>query len=128
MLFKTVSIPAAALGAAALLAGPAALAADARSLREVGDVWVDANVCEAEIADAMAEGGWLSSGSRFADAELEVDVNPRGSERALYVATLRGDDDRILFRTGGEEFGYNHQELCEDIGEEITDRLEDRLG
>jgi hypothetical protein len=101
----------------------------ARTVNQVNAIWLDSNICMGEIGEQLDEHGFfLTGGPRSSDAVLTVDVNPHGSESASYVATLRGDDGRVLMRTGGREDSVDDEEVCEDIGEEIADRIESRQG
>lgn len=118
-----------AAGAAALLAAQTALARpDARSLREVDTVWVDANACTDGISDQLRERGFfVTSSARSADAILVVDVQNRSSrlnDSAQYKARLHGDGDQVLFSASGTEYARNYANLCNDIGESIAGSME----
>lgn len=55
-----------------------------------------------------------------------LDANFGASAR--YSATMRGEDGDVLFRTTGREDSISVAELCEDISEDIVDRIETRRG
>ena len=118
-----------AVGAAVLLAAQTVFARpDARSLREVDTVWVDANACTDGINNQLrARGFFVTNSARAADAILVVDVFDRSSrlnDSAQYKARLQGEDDRVLFTASGTEYARNYANLCEDIGESIAGSME----
>lgn len=129
----------AALGAAGLLMTQSASGRTpgygVMSLGQVELIGLDTNMCEIGISKEMSNEGFLvTNKTRVSDAVLEVSINTNGSladhseiEKAQYSAVLVGAADRVLFATGGNEEAPNLQELCEDIGDEIASRLEDRL-
>jgi hypothetical protein len=107
----------------------------ARSLSEVGAIRIRGGVCEADIAQHLTDHGFVVANSGSANAVLDVDMNTNGSlsrphsvEEGTYQATLLGANDRILFSTAGHEGAHNLASLCDDVGEDIADRLEDRVG
>lgn len=119
-----------AAGTAVLLAAQTAFARpDARSLREVDSVWVDANACTDGITDQLqARGFFVTHNARSADAILVVDVFDRSSrlnDSAQYKAKLHGDDDYVLFTTSGTEYARNYANLCADIGERIAGSMDE---
>jgi hypothetical protein len=123
---------------AMMLAAPTAFAIrsdGARSLQEVTSIWVDADVCPMGISEELEEHGFeVTSNRRYADAILKVDVatngrfsNPDSVEKARYSARLIGDDGDVLFSTAGRETDHDMNNLCEEVGNEISDRLEDAV-
>src|SRR5688572_2718569 len=97
-LSKKVMLSAAVGGALVLGAQTAMARPDARSLREVDTIWVDSNVCTADIEDRLRDRGFfVTNSSRSADAHLVVDIFDRDSSRfdesARYSARMRGDDN-----------------------------------
>jgi hypothetical protein len=113
------------LGAQAVSARP-----DARSLREVDSIWVDANVCTNGIEDQLRDRGFfVTNSSRSADAHLVVDIYDRGSSRfddsARYSARMRGDDNHVIFTASGTEYSRTQRELCEDIGDSIAESIDE---
>ena len=118
-----------AAGAAGLLAAQTALARpDARSLRDVDTVWVDANACTDGITDRLRERGFfVTNNARSADAILVVDVQDRSSrlnDSAQYKAKLHGSNDQVLFTASGTEYARNYANLCSDIGDSIAGSME----
>lgn len=118
-----------AAGAAALLAAQTVYARpDARSLRDVDTVWVDANACTDGISDRLRERGFfVTHSARAADAILVVDVfdhSSRLNDSAQYKAKLQGDENQVLFTASGTEYARNYANLCDDIGESIADSMD----
>jgi hypothetical protein len=113
----------------ALLAVQTAMARGARSLGQVESIWVDSNACLDGIGDQLAANGYYVTDSRrTADAILEVDVRDRGSEvgeAASYTARLHGDGDRVLFSASGRESAVSRAGLCDDIGDNIADGMDE---
>lgn len=119
------------LGAATVVSTQALARPDARSLYEVDAMAVDSNSCNGALRDALSDSGFLVTSRRGADAELDVDVRHLDTEfgrSARYTATVRGDDGDVLFRTSGREDSITTAELCEDISDDIVDRIENRTG
>jgi hypothetical protein len=102
---------------------------DARSLREVDSVWVDANVCTTGIKEQLRERGFFVSGSpRTADAILTVDVYDRESrlrDSARYKATLENGDADVLFSASGTETARSMGGLCDNIGDSIAGSMDE---
>lgn len=126
-----------ALGLTSLVAASALMSAqtlarpDARSLYEVDAMSVDSNSCNGALRDSLQDNGFLVTNRRSADAELDVDVRHLDADfgaSARYTATVRGDDGDVLFRTSGREDSITTAELCEDISEDIVERIENRVG
>jgi len=125
---KTISIMVlAALGVAML-----PMQSEARRLGDVGAIWVDSNSCTSKLENQLSSNGFAVADSpRWSDTTLEVDVhelNARFGTSARYTATLRDEDGRLLFSTMGREDSLNYSELCEDIGDDIAERLANRVG
>lgn len=126
------------LGFAAMLAMPAAHAfreAGVRSLQEVMSIWVDADVCPAGISKELQQHGFeVMPTQRHANATLEVNVITNGRyanvdsvERGRYVASLIGHDGEVLFRTAGEKTDHDLDNLCEEVGNDISITLESAI-
>jgi hypothetical protein len=127
---------------AGITTGGAALAATgittARSLGEVNVVRLQAEDCASGISRALDSHGFTVAPvneKSEVDAVLQVSVNrlPRPQktlfgkgEEVSYAATLRGARNKLLFSTSGSEESFNMKELCEDVGENIADRLAER--
>ena len=141
---KAITVTTVAAGMIALLAAQQALGRDrsedwdrptARSLHEVRSISVEGNLCPVRVSSVLNEHGFLATPGGSADAVLELDVATNGSlydqdsmDKGRYTATLVGRNGRTLFTTGGFEDSINLGMLCEEIGEEIADDLENRLG
>jgi hypothetical protein len=108
----------------------------AYSLGQVELIGLDSNMCALGITEEMSSEGFLvTDRTGVSDAVLEVTVQTNASpladqsqiERAHYSAVLVGADDRVLFAMGGNEEAPNLQALCEDIGDDIADQLENKM-
>lgn len=124
-----------------LLAAQASFARDARtypravSMDQVELIGLDANMCMLGIREEMSEAGFLVTDNlQVPDAILEVKVRTNGSlhdhaklENVHYSAVLVGASDRVLVANGGFEGASNLEEVCEDIGDDIADAIEDRM-
>jgi len=107
----------------------------ARSLDDVRSIAVQGNLCPSRIRAELVEHGFMPADSAGrADAVLKVDVVTDGGlhdqdtmEKGGYRAELIGADNRVLYTTHGFEDSTNLGSLCDEIGEEIGDDLEDRL-
>jgi hypothetical protein len=121
----------AALMGAVMVPGTALAREKASRLHQVDSIWVDSNTCSTQIRDRLEMRGFLVALSRrSADASMEVNVLPERSrfgDSASYTATLVGRSDRVLFSTTGSEESFDHVELCEDISDELIERLENRM-
>ena len=101
------------------------------NIHNVRLVGLDTNLCTASLKDQLfSEGFLVTEQPKVADAVLEVKVETDDSlqdhgkvEHARYSAALVGRNDRVLFATGGNERGQNLEDLCEDIGDQITDDM-----
>lgn len=103
----------------------------ARSLSQVQTISVDSNECIGQLDDELDDHGFINSSSSRADGVLEVDVHQLDANMgatARFAATLRGRDGRVLFSTTGREDSFSVAELCEDISEDIFDRMRTRMG
>lgn len=107
----------------------------AKSLGEVRSIAVQGNLCPSRIKAELIEHGFLAvDASGRADAVLKVDVVTDGGlhdqdtmEKGGYRADLIGAGNRVLYSTHGFEDSTNLGSLCDEIGEEIGEDLEDRL-
>lgn len=113
--------------------------ARASSLAEVTSIHVEAKSCRSGIQQALAERGLgVTQAAEKADSRLQVKVVSEGrnldeipefggfGSKASYNATLYGADDSVLFSTAGEEGSTTYEELCEDIGDEVAERIQDK--
>lgn len=115
----------------ALVGGPTA-----KSLAEVRSVYLKAETCPDGIRRGLAERGFTvvdKEGKH--DAVLNVNVSLQGrnldkipsfggvGNKASYSAQLLGAGDTVLFTTSGSEGSINMEELCQDIGDNIGQRL-----
>lgn len=113
----------------------------AENMGQVRVVRLNANNCQSGIRGGLGERGFsVTSSEGKVDAVLDVTVNQGGrnldnvpsfggvGNKASYSATLKGANDKVLFSTSGSEGSINMDELCEDIGDEIGERMQDRRG
>jgi hypothetical protein len=112
----------------------------AKSLDKVRTIRVEANSCAGGIGAALADRGFSPKESGKVDAVMQVNVSHTGrnldnipsfggiGNKATYAASLRGARDKELFSTSGSEGSINQDELCQDIGDDIADRLKSRHG
>jgi hypothetical protein len=94
---------------------------------QVRSIAVEGDACHADISNELRGHGFLLADRSSADAVLDVAVRHDG-EDGSYTANLQGVDGRSLFSSSGEEDEEDLADLCEDFGEEIADKLEDRIG
>lgn len=131
-LSKTMAAIAATVMGVAFLSAFSFGGPSARSVQEVDAIWLDSNVCTSGISQEIHEHGFVAvSSPRKADAVLEVNVrhlDANAGASARYTATLRGADDRVLFSITGREDSITQKELCADIGDDILDAVESRVG
>ncbi len=112
---------------------------DAKTLQEANAIFVQGEQCKGGITDALAEHDLgVTNVPEEADSTLNVAITPQGrnmdelpefggvGHKASYSATLTGAGDKVLFSTTGEEGSTTFDEMCEDIGDEIASRLEQR--
>ncbi len=114
--------------------------ATAESIGQVRVVQLNAESCRGGISSGLGERGFSTTGSGKVDAILDVSVNHGGrnldnlpsfggvGNKASYTATLRGAGGKVLFSTSGSEGSVNMEELCQDIGDNIGERMKDRKG
>ena len=113
----------------------------AESMSQVRVVRLEANSCESGIRSGLGERGFSVTTSKSkVDAVLTVTVNLSGrnldnipsfggvGNKASYSATLKGAGDKVLFSTSGSEGSINMDELCQDIGDNIGNRMKARRG
>lgn len=116
---------------------PMARATDRRAIRSVFLLRED---CRQALVSALPREGFrVSETGEPVDALLALTVNTRGgwmsgwalvdnflqgiAARAHYEAKLMGRDHRILLTHHGEEWALSGRELCQDIGDNLADRL-----
>lgn len=108
----------------------------AKTLPAVHSVFVSANECDAGIRSGLSEFGYHSvSQPDEVDAVLVVNVETTGrnldqipefggfGSKAVYAAKLHGAGGKTLFSTNGKEGSITRNEMCEDIGDEIAERM-----
>jgi hypothetical protein len=107
----------------------------AKSLYQVKSISVQHGICAAHIGSELRDNGFRVTDSHTADAKLRVSVSHNGNlrdpdsvEDGTYTATLDGNRGKTLFSARGSEGARNLASLCGDIGEDIADRLKDRMG
>ena len=112
----------------------------AKSVEKVSTIRVEAGSCGGGISAALAERGFSPTDKSKVDAVMKIDVNHTGrnldsipsfggvGSKATYSATLIGARGKELFSTSGSEGSLNMDELCQDIGDDIADRLKSRHG
>lgn len=95
------------------------------------------NDCPAGIKKALVQHGFaVLADDRPADARLQVTVTRTGRNlqnipefggfgaKASFTAEVIGAQDKVLFATGGQEGSLTSKELCEDIGDELAEKLQ----
>lgn len=106
----------------------------AKTMEGVKLIGIKSNLCQLGIREEVTEAGFMVTDNlQVPDAILEVKVTTNGSTRdhsmvedVHYRAVLVGAGDRVLVADGGYEGARNLEEVCEDIGDEIADAMEDR--
>lgn len=119
--------------------GDSDAAANAETLYDANAIFVESTQCKDGITDALAEHDLgVTRVKDKADSTLSVEITDQGrnmdevpefggiGHKAAYSATLTGDGDKVLFSTTGEEGSTTFEEMCEDIGDEIASRIEER--
>src|SRR5690348_2483186 len=127
---KTIGVLAFGTALAALAAIPSA---NARSFRGIGNIWVDSNMCTADLETQLSSRGFgVTSRERSADAILEVDmrhVPDHVGHSYRYTATLRdADDGHVLMRASDQETSLIMSKVCPSIGDDVADDIESRTG
>ncbi len=112
--------------------------ADTRAthISKVRTLHLTSNDCPAGIRKALQEHGYaLLAEDQPADAALKVTVTRTGrnlqsvpefggfGSKANYTAEVVGAENKILFSTAGKEGSITSKEMCEDIGDEIAEKL-----
>lgn len=111
----------------------------AETLRDANAIFVEGNQCAANITEALAESDLgVTTRAEDADSTLKVSVNNDGrnldelpefggiGHKAAYSASLIGAEGIVLFSTTGDEGSISYDEMCEDIGDEIAERMKER--
>lgn len=120
--------------------GASDASAEAKTLSETNAIFVQGEKCVEGVTAALAERNiGVTSSREKANATLKLDIASQGrnldevpefggfGHKAAYSATLTGAEEKILFSTAGDEGSTTHNEMCEDIGDEIASRLKDRM-
>ena len=105
-------------------------------LSKVRSVHLQTNDCPAGISKGLREHGFaVVEQDQKADAELVVNVIRTGRNlddvpqfggfgaKAQFQVEVIGKDDKALFTTAGDEGSLTSKELCEDIGDEIAEKM-----
>lgn len=105
-------------------------------ISKVRTLHLQTNDCPAGISKALQSQGYaVMKEDQEADALLKVTVNRTGRNldqvpefggfgaKANFNVDVVGKDDKVLFTTAGEEGSLTSKELCEDIGDEIAEKL-----
>jgi hypothetical protein len=101
----------------------------ARSLFDVKTIRVDTAVCPAMIKNELSSRGFDVSFDGPADAVLDVAVTndaatgSDGSQRPAYSATLRGQNEQVLFMAAGDKQASTARQFCAGIADDIADQL-----
>lgn len=122
-------------GIAALLASAgAAQARDAvirsEPIPDLKVLWLDTNGCTPQLMSELEEDGYLLVSNRgSSEGTLRVNVRQLDANTgasARFSAALRDRSGGIVWQTTGREDSISQEELCEDISEDIAERLERR--
>lgn len=112
--------------------------ADARAthINKVRTMHLSTNDCPAGVRKSLQEHGFsIQADDQPADAKLVVNITRTGRNlqnvpefggfgaKASFTAEVIGAEDKVLFATGGEEGSITSKEMCEDIGDEIAEKL-----
>lgn len=113
--------------------------ATAKSLSAVRTIYLNTESCKQGISAGLSERGYAMVGKDDKkDAVLEVTITHQGrnldnipnfggvGNKASYSAQMLGADDKVLFTASGSEGSVNMEELCQDIGDNLGERLRGR--
>lgn len=93
-------------------------------------LWLDTNACTPQLTAELEDGGYtLVSNRKEAEGNLRVNVRQLDANTgasARFSASLRDQANKSVWETTGREDSISQEELCEDISEDIVDRLERR--
>ncbi|GEM_PF-1884976 len=108
----------------------------ATHINQVRTMQLQTNDCPAGIAKALREHGFaVLEENQQADARLDVTVTRTGRNldqvpefggfgaKATFSAKVIGADDAVLFTTSGKEGSLTSEEMCEDLGDELAEKL-----
>lgn len=110
-------------------------AVSATEIGQVRSLHIAAGVCSPVLRHNLAAHGLQLAGGVEVDAVLRLELRHRRplreslpliqslGERAKYTATLTGAGDKALLSLYGEEGSLSLRELCDDIGDEIANKL-----
>lgn len=120
--------------AALLVMGGAAQARDAvirsKPIPDLRALWLDTNACTPQLTAELEDNGYtLVPNRKQAEGNLRVNVRQLDANTgasARFSAHLRDQDGNAVWETTGREDSISQEELCEDISEDIVDRLERR--
>ena len=116
--------------------GFSVFAASASQVATVNSIYVESNQCLEGLRGALIERNiGVTDKVEASDAIMKVEITPQGrnldeipefggiGSKASYSASLYGSLGKVLFSTVGEEGSTTEMEMCEDIGDEIAERL-----
>ena len=108
----------------------------ATNLGQVRTMHLNTNDCPHGVKKALREHGFsILENTQDADARLDVNITRTGRNldqipefggfgaKATFTANVIGAEDKILYSTSGNEGSLSSEELCEDIGDEIAEKL-----
>ena len=90
---------------------------------------LDTNGCTPQLTHELADKGFVLTTSRR-EGTLRVNVRQLDANTgasARFSAKLRDRDGGVVWETTGREDSISQEELCEDLSEEIVERLENRM-
>ena len=111
----------------------------AKNLQQMQVLHIKPGECAAVLRDNLAGHGLTIHQSGPADASLRLQLSNKRPLRqhlpiietlgwqAHYRADVLGADNRILLSMLGQEGSLSMNELCDDIGDEIANKLQDYL-
>lgn len=108
----------------------------ATHINQVRTMHLSTNDCPHGVNKALREHGFaILENTQEADARLEVNITRTGRNldqvpefggfgaKASFSASVIGAEDKVLFTTSGKEGSLSSEELCEDIGDELAEKL-----
>lgn len=113
----------------AVLAWPAAQAADKADdiLPKVNSILLEANGCSEQFKSELEASGYqVVTNKSLADAIFKIDVqkmNESLGAASRYAVSLRTLDGFELFGQSGSEDSTDHEEVCEDISEDMVEAV-----
>jgi hypothetical protein len=121
---------------AALLYGGSILALEGEKgqktvMPQLRVLWLETNGCTPQLSEELQENGYtLAASSKNSEGILHVDVHQLDANTgasARFSAKLNDKAGKSIWQTTGREDSISQEELCEDIGEEVAERLKKRM-